>query len=316
VDGYAGHVTESSTAARREAAADGDDAADRRRSRRAPTGPASDPARSTDSADPRPAPPTDPRSTLPTDPRSTLPTDPRSTLPTDPPAAPVADVEAPTTGARARTRRAILDAAVAVFSANPAASLGEVAQAAQVGRSTLHRYFPERADLIRAVGAEALDRTRAAIVAARIDEGDPAAALRRLVIEYFGLGPWYMLLFAEPLLADDEAFWQESDVAEAPVRDLFERGQQAGVFDPTLTVSWNQRTVWWTLFNAWSVMSEECASRSDALRMAVRSIEGVVLAPPTGHAAATPAATAATAATPATTDPAASTDRPSHPETT
>jgi AcrR family transcriptional regulator len=197
----------------------------------------------------------------------------------DAPDTPPAD--APATGARARTRRAILDAAVTVFSANSAASLGEVAQAAQVGRSTLHRYFPERADLIRAVGAEALDRTRAAIVAARLDDGDPAAALRRLVVEYFGLGPWYMLLFAEPLLADDEAFWQESDVAEAPVRDLFERGQQAGVFDPTLTVSWNQRTVWWTLFNAWSVMSEECASRSDALRMAVRSIEGVVLAPAT-----------------------------------
>jgi AcrR family transcriptional regulator len=198
--------------------------------------------------------------------------------PGDAPNAPPADT--PATGVRARTRRAILDAAVTVFSANSAASLGEVAQAAQVGRSTLHRYFPERADLIRAVGAEALDRTRAAIVAARLDDGDPAAALRRLVVEYFGLGPWYMLLFAEPLLADDEAFWQESDVAEAPVRDLFERGQQAGAFDPTLTVSWNQRTVWWTLFNAWSVMSEECASRSDALRMALRSIEGVVLARP------------------------------------
>ncbi|TGJ95488.1 TetR family transcriptional regulator, partial [Actinotalea fermentans ATCC 43279 = JCM 9966 = DSM 3133] len=64
--------------------------------------------------------------------------------------------DAPATGARARTRRAILDAAVSVFSSNQAASLGEVAQAAQVGRSTLHRYFPERADLMRAVGAEAL----------------------------------------------------------------------------------------------------------------------------------------------------------------
>lgn len=195
-----------------------------------------------------------------------------------PPAATHAVPEAPATGARARTRRAILDAAVEVFSTNASASLGEVAQAAQVGRSTLHRYFPERADLIRAVGAEALDRTRAAIRAARLEDGDPAAALRRLVIEYFDLGPWYMLLFHEASLAEDEAFWAESDAAEAPVRALFARGQDDGTFDPTLTISWNQRTVWWTLFNAWSVMTEDGASRSDALRMAVRSVEGVVLA--------------------------------------
>ncbi|MDF2848040.1 MAG: TetR/AcrR family transcriptional regulator [Oerskovia sp.] len=198
--------------------------------------------------------------------------------------------DAPTTGARARTRRAILDAAVSVFSSNQAASLGEVAQAAQVGRSTLHRYFPERADLMRAVGAEALDRTRAAILAARLDDGGPATALRRLVVEYFDLGPWYMLLFADPLLADDEAFWQESDTAEAPVRDLFERGQRDGVFDRSLTISWDQRTLWWTLFNAWSVVTEDCTSRSDALRMAVRSIEGVVLAPSSQSPASPPAA--------------------------
>ncbi|MFF2620727.1 TetR/AcrR family transcriptional regulator [Oerskovia jenensis] len=198
--------------------------------------------------------------------------------------------DAPATGARARTRRAILDAAVSVLSSNQAASLGEVAQAAQVGRSTLHRYFPERADLMRAVGAEALDRTRAAIRAARLDDGAPAAALRRLVVEYFDLGPWYMLLFADPLLADDEAFWQESDTAEAPVRDLFERGQRDGVFDPTLTISWDQRTLWWTLFNAWSVVTEDCTSRSDALRMAVRSIEGVVLTPSAQPPASPPAA--------------------------
>jgi AcrR family transcriptional regulator len=262
-------VTKSSTATGPEAATEGDDAVSRRRARGAST-------TNAPSATSAPGAP------------STVP----SGLPAD----------APATGVRARTRRAILDAAVTVFSANPGASLSDVAQAAQVGRSTLHRYFPERADLIRAVGAEALDRTRAAIVGARIDEGEPAAALRRLVIEYFDLGPWYMLLFAEPLLADDEAFWAEADTAEAPVRDLFARGQADGLFDPTLTVSWNQRTVWWTLFNAWSVMTEDCTSRSDALRMAVRSIEGVVLAPPVGPAAAT--------TTPATTD------RPTPPRTT
>ena len=55
------------------------------------------------------------------------------------------------TGARGRTRKAILDAAIGVLATDPAASLGQIADAADVGRTTLHRYFPERADLLTAL---------------------------------------------------------------------------------------------------------------------------------------------------------------------
>ncbi|MBQ1052796.1 TetR family transcriptional regulator, partial [Micromonospora sp. C51] len=58
------------------------------------------------------------------------------------------------TGSRARTRQAILQAAIEVLSRNPAASLGEIATAAQVGRTTLHRYFAERSDLLAGVVEE------------------------------------------------------------------------------------------------------------------------------------------------------------------
>ena len=57
-------------------------------------------------------------------------------------------------GARHRTRRAIVEAAIGVISDNPTAPLSEIAEAAGVGRSTLHRYFPERTDLLRAVALE------------------------------------------------------------------------------------------------------------------------------------------------------------------
>lgn len=187
------------------------------------------------------------------------------------------DGSPPQSGARARTRRAILDAAVAVLSTDKSASLGDVAQAAQVGRTTLHRYFPERADLVEAIGAEAVERTRAAIAAARLDDGEPAAALRRLAFEYFDLGPWYMVLFNE-LSGGEPEFWAESDAAEEPVRELLRRGQADGVFDDQLSVSWLVRTLWWMLFNAWAMHDEGEVSRGDALRMAVRSIEGVAIA--------------------------------------
>lgn|GEM_PF-296153 len=191
------------------------------------------------------------------------------------------DGSPPESGTRARTRRAILDAAVAVLSTDKSASLGDVAQAAQVGRTTLHRYFPERADLVEAIGAEAVERTRAAIAAARLDDDSPAAALRRLAFEYFDLGPWYMVLFNE--LSDGEpAFWAEAEEAEEPVRALLRRGQEDGVVDDQLSVSWLVRTLWWMLFNAWSMADDGEVSRADALRMAVRSLEGVALARPAG----------------------------------
>ncbi len=54
-------------------------------------------------------------------------------------------------GPRERTRKAILDAAMTVLADNPSASLTDIAAAADVGRSTVHRYYPERTDLLRAL---------------------------------------------------------------------------------------------------------------------------------------------------------------------
>ncbi len=85
-----------------------------------------------------------------------------------------------------------------------------------------------------------------------------------------------MVLFTE--LADAEsAFWAEAEQAEEPVRELLRRGQEAGVVDDQLSVAWIVRTLWWMLFNAWSMADDGEISRADALRMAVRSIEGVAL---------------------------------------
>ncbi len=55
------------------------------------------------------------------------------------PVAIVSDVSTPT---RNRTERAILEAAVSVLARDRAATLPQIAQAAGVGRTTLHRYFP------------------------------------------------------------------------------------------------------------------------------------------------------------------------------
>ncbi|MFJ8713121.1 TetR family transcriptional regulator [Streptomyces violaceus] len=64
-------------------------------------------------------------------------------------------------GARGRTRRAILGAAASVLSRRRDATLADIAAAADAGRSTLQRYFPDREMLLSAVVEDSLGRGQA-----------------------------------------------------------------------------------------------------------------------------------------------------------
>lgn len=82
----------------------------------------------------------------------------------------------PATGGRraeaARNDTRILDAARAVFVADPAAPIAAVAQRAGVGIGALYRRYPSKQELLRALCAEGLRRYTAAIEAALAADGD------------------------------------------------------------------------------------------------------------------------------------------------
>jgi AcrR family transcriptional regulator len=59
-------------------------------------------------------------------------------------------------GAKARTRRLMLDAAIALMQSGMTPSVTGVAETAGVSRATAYRYFPSQAALVHAVVAEAL----------------------------------------------------------------------------------------------------------------------------------------------------------------
>jgi AcrR family transcriptional regulator len=58
----------------------------------------------------------------------------------------------------ARTRRAILDAAQELLQVDQDASHAEIAGAAEVGRASIYRHFPERGDIVTALLGEMLER--------------------------------------------------------------------------------------------------------------------------------------------------------------
>ena len=162
----------------------------------------------------------------------------------------------PTSGARGRTRQAIVAAAVHAFAEDPAAPLSRVAEAADVGRTTLHRYFPERSDLVDAVARHAVESLTAAQSRARVDEGTALEALLRVAQEYLALGDLLTVLLAGPV---QESAW--ADETGAAVHALCVRGHEDGSLDPRVPAEWAQGVLWSGLYLAWSTLRSGTTDR-------------------------------------------------------
>lgn len=149
-------------------------------------------------------------------------------------------------GARSRTRRAILDAAMSVLGDNPVASLADIATAAEVGRSTLHRYFAERSDLLRALALHVHELSNAAIAHAEPDCGPPVEALRRVVECQLELGPIVPFIYNEPTLNADPEMAALLDTGDEVIVDVLNRASTRGAAGPP---DW-PRLVFWALLEA------------------------------------------------------------------
>ncbi|GAA0944087.1 TetR/AcrR family transcriptional regulator [Nonomuraea longicatena] len=178
------------------------------------------------------------------------------------------------TGLRARTRRAILDAAFATLIKNPSASLSDVAASAGVGRTTIHRYFPERSALLTAMGQDVLDKIGAATLKARPEEGPALAALDRLCQEYFELGDYLMLAFMEPTLTSPE--WEEESESDRMVAKLISRAHREGSIDPAMPASWVHQVLWTLMYAGWQHVREDEAPKHDALTLCLRSLRKIL----------------------------------------
>jgi len=192
-------------------------------------------------------------------------------------------------GSRTRTRRAILDAAVVVFAKRRNASLSEVAAEAKVARSTLHRYFADRAELVFALAEDVLVGFERAIADAELDQGPPLEAFRRLVVGYSALGQRIFFLFNEPTFyqpdpdPDVARFFEKLEQASKPIEALIDRGHREGVFAANLSVDWITRILMWMVFIGWEAVEENALSRLAAPATILQTIETGILAPPSGR---------------------------------
>lgn len=150
----------------------------------------------------------------------------------------------PESGTRRRTRQAILSAAASAFARDRNATLPDIADAASVGRTTLHRYFPDREGLINATIDDSVQAIQRSVAEAALMEGSPREAMRRAVAAMVAVGDRLMFLFGDPRVLEKYGPAHAHIPPDDPVLDLIRRGQAEGVFDSEVSAEWIQHTLW------------------------------------------------------------------------
>lgn len=183
-----------------------------------------------------------------------------------------------------RTRQAIVTAAVETWAEDRNATLAQIAAAAGVGRSTVHRYFADRAELLAAVDQECQRRFVVATERARPGDGSGLEACHRLCQEYLELGPVLGLIFADNALVDPDS-WSASAGAgdtdageddDDPFAAAIRRGHRDRTVDPELPVGWSVTALWMLLYSAWLYSSTGQASRREVSVLLVRTVAGAI----------------------------------------
>ncbi|MEU7176119.1 TetR/AcrR family transcriptional regulator [Micromonospora tulbaghiae] len=185
-----------------------------------------------------------------------------------------------------RSRQAILTAVAQVLVEAPHSSLGEIAEALGISRTTLHRMFATRRDLVAAVALDAIEDL--ARVYAEIGFGDEApggedvfAALRQLVERMVPLGPKLRFLLSARELHGDETLDRRIDALDAPVLAAIDRARNAGLLRKQLPGWWAMEMLFATVFVAWEQIEAGRLAPLDAPELVLDTWLSGTIAPPT-----------------------------------
>jgi AcrR family transcriptional regulator len=146
---------------------------------------------------------------------------------------------APLSGRRAQAARndqRILDAARAVFVADPGAPIAAVAECAGVGIGALYRRYASKEELLRQINAEALQRYIAAAEAALADDGDPWSAFADFMRRIVDADTHSLTLRLAGTFTPTEQLYKDSRKAQELNVRLFERTRAAGAIRPDVVV--------------------------------------------------------------------------------
>jgi AcrR family transcriptional regulator len=141
------------------------------------------------------------------------------------------------TAIRRGSPASLLDVAVEVLVADPTASLAEVAEAAGIGRTTLHKHYATRDDLMRAVAHRALDRWEQAIAVAD-RAGAEDGGVRALAEALVPIGPHLAFLWRNPMFDRLDDVGRRWGSVEPRALVVLNRAQAKGVIRADVADFW------------------------------------------------------------------------------
>jgi AcrR family transcriptional regulator len=137
----------------------------------------------------------------------------------------------------ARNDARILDAARAIFVADPDAPISAVAERAGVGISALYRRYASKEELLRQLCADGLQRYIVAVEAALADDGDPWSAFAGFMGRIVDEDVHSLTLRLAGTFAPTEGMYREAERAQELNVQLFERTRASSAIRPDLTVN-------------------------------------------------------------------------------
>jgi AcrR family transcriptional regulator len=176
---------------------------------------------------------------------------------------------------RRGSAEAVLDTAVAVLVADPSASLTQVAEAAGIGRTTLHKHFATRDDLLRAVGFRAIELWEQATDPIT-DSKDADGGLAALTEAMVPIGPYLAFLWRTPGFDHDCEIGGRWQAVEERAYAVLDRARENGVLRASMPDHWLVQTFYSLVYvAAESVRSGHLAPREAPVRVVETFLHGV-----------------------------------------
>lgn len=170
-----------------------------------------------------------------------------------------------------RTKEKMLSLAMFILAKNPKASLNEIAEAAEVGRATLFRYFKSRNQLLHELVVEADDKLEKAtrpIIEKKLSARDTLEEFIRVLVP---LGASFHFLNSEQISSENSGIADLYRNQLLRLKELSQRLKSEGIVAPDIPLAWIAAVLDNLIYTAWITVSEGDIAPNDAPGLVLRS---------------------------------------------
>ena len=163
-----------------------------------------------------------------------------------------------------RTREKVINLAMQVLAKNPKASLNEIAEAAEVGRATLFRYFKSRKQLIHELIVEAdtkLENDTRPIIEKQLNARDTLEEFIKVLVS---LGASFHFLNSEQIHSEGSGIEELYRNQLVRLKELAKKLRSEGIVSAEMPLAWVAAVLDNLIYTAWVTVSEGDIAPNDA----------------------------------------------------